>query len=173
MSRQRKQDIKQEALALLERGHGLLVREGWARGAYARDRHRHPVNPTSPRAVRYCMAGALIRAEHELHGERFHTADEEGIEGSDRFMLALSYLALACSTRLLAPVLCGTQPKEAPQVVRALTGVFHQLPDVANEVPGARREHILACYLLAIDVARTAAATTKSRRRHSRGRRQP
>jgi hypothetical protein len=39
----------------------------WTRGHFARDRHSHPVSPTSPRAHRFCVGGALWRAA----GERF------------------------------------------------------------------------------------------------------
>lgn len=37
----------------------------WTRRALARDRHSHPVSPTSKRAVRYCVGGALLRAAAE------------------------------------------------------------------------------------------------------------
>lgn len=161
MPRPRAQDLRQEALALLDHGLDLLVSSGWARGAYARDRHRHRVSPTSPRAVRYCMTGALIRAELELHGEPFEEEGEEAIAASDRLLLALSYLGLACTERVIGSVLRTATGADVQTIARALEAPFHQLPDIANEVPGVLREHVYACYLLAIAFARQAAAGTR------------
>jgi hypothetical protein len=53
---------------LLVQAHELVqASRGWTKRALARDRHSHPVSPTSDRAVRFCASGALLRAA----GERF------------------------------------------------------------------------------------------------------
>jgi hypothetical protein len=40
-------------------------RTSWTRRHLARDKQSHPVSPTSPRAVRFCVGGALWRAAAE------------------------------------------------------------------------------------------------------------
>jgi len=39
-----------------------LIKKGWSRKAYARDRWRHPVDSSSKRAVCFCATGAINRA---------------------------------------------------------------------------------------------------------------
>lgn len=43
-------------------------RSGWTRDHFARDRHSRPASPSSERAVRFCVGGALLRATHEQFG---------------------------------------------------------------------------------------------------------
>lgn len=38
-----------------------LVEHGWTREQYARDSHGRPLMPDSPKAVRFCMYGAVMR----------------------------------------------------------------------------------------------------------------
>ena len=53
---------KARALAHLRRVRALLaVPERWTRFALARDRYRHEADPRSPRAVRWCLLGAVGR----------------------------------------------------------------------------------------------------------------
>lgn len=57
---------------LLQRA-ALLIdeRSGWTRDHFARDGHSRPVSPSSERAVRFCVGGALLRATHEQFGINF------------------------------------------------------------------------------------------------------
>lgn len=57
----------------------LPVRSAWTQGANARDRHSHPVCHLSPRAVRWCLTAALLRAEHDRF-QRQPTWADEGFE---------------------------------------------------------------------------------------------
>ena len=57
---------------LLQRAAQLIdQRSGWTRDHFARDRHSRPVSPSSERAVRFCVGGALLRATHEQFGINF------------------------------------------------------------------------------------------------------
>ena len=63
---------RQQAASLLQRASQLIdQRSGWTRDHFARDRHSHPVSPSSKRAVRFCVGGALLRATHEQFGITF------------------------------------------------------------------------------------------------------
>jgi hypothetical protein len=56
-----------EANAILTRAHALIGEpSSWTRGAMARDLRGRPVEFESSRAVRFCVAGALLRAAHDL-----------------------------------------------------------------------------------------------------------
>ena len=71
----------------------------WTRKVLARDRHSHPVSPTSERAVRFCLSGALLRAASEEYGFslRLAKADEPVIFDAPEPLLA-AYRAVAIST---------------------------------------------------------------------------
>lgn len=57
----------EQAAEIVQRARELCAERGrWSRRAFARDRHRHPVKIESPSAVRFCAAGALLRATFEL-----------------------------------------------------------------------------------------------------------
>lgn len=159
----RRKDLLQDAPLLLLYAEALLRYRGWTRGAYARDRHGHPVNPTSARAVRFCATGALIRADFELHGEPFEEADEEGITGSPTFTLALAHLSVACA-ELLGRYLAVARAKEARSISQSLDLRFLQLPDACNEIAGLRRESISELYELAIRIAEHALVERRRRR---------
>ena len=63
---------RQQAGLLLQRAAQLIdQRSGWTRDHFARDRHSRPVSPSSERAVRFCVGGALLRATHEQFGITF------------------------------------------------------------------------------------------------------
>src|SRR4051812_42814630 len=49
----------------------VAARAAWTRRVFARDRHSHPVSPSSERAVRFCVGGALLRATSEQLGVQF------------------------------------------------------------------------------------------------------
>lgn len=59
------EDRQTAARILLEARKLISTPQTWTRRAFARDRHSHPVSPTSDRAVRFCVGGALIRAAGE------------------------------------------------------------------------------------------------------------
>lgn len=60
---------RQQAASLLQRASQLIdQRSGWTRDHFARDRHSRPASPSSERAVRFCVGGALLRATHEQFG---------------------------------------------------------------------------------------------------------
>src|SRR5579875_3984411 len=61
--------VLEKARLLLARAYELLdYRSGWTRKHFARDRHSKPVSPSSDRAVRFCVGGALLRAATEQLG---------------------------------------------------------------------------------------------------------
>ncbi len=61
-----------EACELLLRASKLIAEpSAWTRREFARDRHSHPVSPSSERAVRFCVSGALLRATSERFGVQF------------------------------------------------------------------------------------------------------
>ena len=39
-----------------------IIASGWTRGTYARDAHGRPVSVDNPKAVRFCLRGACLRA---------------------------------------------------------------------------------------------------------------
>ena len=45
-----------------------LIRAGWTKGTFARDKAGQGVNPISPQATCFCVLGALTRAQHNLTG---------------------------------------------------------------------------------------------------------
>jgi hypothetical protein len=94
-----------EARALLVRAKGEVTSPNrWTRGAYARDGRGRPTEPCAGKAVRLCASGALMVAEHEIHGTRitrrgrpgfyFETAEGDYV-GPERFLIALEQLATA------------------------------------------------------------------------------
>jgi hypothetical protein len=79
-----------ETTAMLIRARGFLER-GWCRGVHARDVAGDRVQPTSEKAVAWCMIGALMAAGWETHHtghpayQRLAAAtNDEGAEFNDR-----------------------------------------------------------------------------------------
>lgn len=67
--------LRKQARQLLKRATELIgVRSGWTRDHLARDRNSKPVSPSSERAVRFCVGGALFRAAHEQFDVQFRLA---------------------------------------------------------------------------------------------------
>lgn len=52
-------------VALIKRAE-VLLKTGWCRGALAKDKGGREIVPESPKAVRWCLIGALLRAQSEL-----------------------------------------------------------------------------------------------------------
>ncbi len=98
MSRQRSRRlpprrVRREALKLLEHARELIATPGqFTCRASARDRHLHPVAFNSPRAVRFCAGGALLRAEADLHGLGYAAMDEDYTFRPLRLEWAFAYL---------------------------------------------------------------------------------
>jgi hypothetical protein len=64
-----KRELLTDAATLTEAaGHLLDGPQRWARRAYALDGRGRSVAVDDPRASRFCLAGALLRAEHTLRG---------------------------------------------------------------------------------------------------------
>jgi hypothetical protein len=64
-----KRELLSEAAILMEAAGLLLDRpQRWARRAYALDGRGTFVAVDDPRASRFCLAGALLRVEHDLSG---------------------------------------------------------------------------------------------------------
>jgi hypothetical protein len=56
-----------EVRAVLARARELVLeRRGWTKRAFARDKYGHPVPLAERRAVRFCAAGAILRADIDL-----------------------------------------------------------------------------------------------------------
>jgi hypothetical protein len=67
---------------LLVRALELVINpERWTQGTWARDRRGVPTAPQSSTATSWCAAGAIVRAEFELHGpsEVLACADADGL----------------------------------------------------------------------------------------------
>lgn len=70
-------DALEQAARIVERALELCgERSGWTKKYFARDRSSHPVPATSPRAARFCLAGALLRAGSEELGIELPTSLE-------------------------------------------------------------------------------------------------
>jgi hypothetical protein len=64
-----KRRLVHQAGGLILEGTGLLrTPQRFTRGAYARDRRGRSVQVDDPAAVRFCLAGAVLAAEHRRHG---------------------------------------------------------------------------------------------------------
>lgn len=73
-------DLLEQAARIVDRAIALCgERSGWTKKYFARDRSSHPVQATSPRATRFCLAGALIRAGGEELGIELPTSLEPAI----------------------------------------------------------------------------------------------
>jgi hypothetical protein len=44
-----------------------LIEDGWTKGASARTKNGKVVDPSDPKAVRFCLIGSLIRARRDLN----------------------------------------------------------------------------------------------------------
>lgn len=60
---------EQDAVILLLSSTLELVERGWTSGAFARDARGHAVNVNDQEACRWCLVGALTRAECVLRAE--------------------------------------------------------------------------------------------------------
>jgi hypothetical protein len=56
---------------IIERARALIATpDTWTQSEFARDAQGQPVSWRSPKAVRFCLWGALNRAAHEMTGDR-------------------------------------------------------------------------------------------------------
>jgi hypothetical protein len=87
-----------EALRLLKRAQLILGSAGqWCQHDWAVDAAGNAVSPSDATATRFCVAGAVMRAEHELHGTPFQVIAEElqePISGPKSVLSALAALSL-------------------------------------------------------------------------------
>ena len=70
----------------------------WTRKRLARDKHSHPVSPTSERAVRFCLSGALLRAASEEFGFSIQvvaSGEPESFQAPQSLMSAYREVALS------------------------------------------------------------------------------
>jgi hypothetical protein len=74
-------DPLEQAARIVARALELCAeRSGWTKRALARDRWGHPVPVISPRAVRFCAQGALIKAACEVLDVEIPTSTELAAE---------------------------------------------------------------------------------------------
>ena len=59
---------------IIERARALIATpQMWTQGEFARDAHGEPVNWRSPKAVQFCLWGALNRAAYAMTGDRYRS----------------------------------------------------------------------------------------------------
>lgn len=88
-----------EARATIARAAGLIATpEHWTQEALARDASGRPVSELSEDAVRFCAAGAVVRAEAELFKER----EPFGARESLRRQFAFAILGKTFASEVLA-----------------------------------------------------------------------
>ena len=67
MSQPLERQIVESARAL------IATPEAWTQGEFARDAYGEPVSWRSPRAVQFCLWGALNRVAYEMTGDRYRS----------------------------------------------------------------------------------------------------
>ena len=96
----RKRALVSEAVSLVVRASQLIEIPGrrWTREHWALDGRGRVVALTSPQAARFCLVGAVYRAEHELHGSEIPIVDvgEAMPPRPLRVCLVLDVLAALC-----------------------------------------------------------------------------
>jgi hypothetical protein len=110
-------DLDKQARELLGIAAKLIAEpSAWTRREFARDRHSHPVSPSSQRAVRFCVSGALLRAASERFGAQFKFGEGESIwdePWAAPLALAFRYLGHSLVLVLLAaPVAASLVERE-------------------------------------------------------------
>lgn len=59
---------------IVERARALIATpQTWTQGEFARDAHGEPVSWRSPKAVQFCLWGALNRVAYEMTGDRYQS----------------------------------------------------------------------------------------------------
>lgn len=157
-----KRQLVGEAVELLEAAARLLdAPSHWSRKAYALSARGVSLRVDDPRAVRFCLAGALLRSEHLLHGTEIAICTDPRPEVDDlygpvlpsecprRLGLALEALSVAAE-RQLKKLGCPIVALEADESAdRCLPTVLH-----TPLLLGIRRRARLADCQEAIKVAR-------------------
>lgn len=122
--------IVRDALELLTGAFMRLQRsQHWTGRAYALDGRGRSVRVDDPRAARFCLLGALLRAEHDQHGTAIPIRTSEDPEVDDllepvlppgpslRLLLACDVLGFAALTELeqLGITFVEQSPEEAAE----------------------------------------------------------
>ena len=153
-----------EAVRVLHRTEDLLAKpERWTAGAWARDRAGKPVLPLARSAQAWCVAGAIIRANHDLFAlERLRvelaasTRAPVAIKGTKRVVVALRVIALPIAFAVIAakgraPTRSGAAGAELDSLEVDLSAI----PVWVNDLSQTNHEHILFALSWAIDEVRT------------------
>lgn len=128
-----------QAISIVERALELCgQRSGWTRRVLARDRHSHEVDVTSPRACRFCAAGALIRATTELHRWQPEIAAEELFSPPPGLMIAFRFCGEYFGLILVGYGFAVEFDQERPVIKterRQIPASWLQIVTTANDLP--------------------------------------
>ena len=163
-----------EALPLLRRAKEIIAPPGrWTQRAIARNRRGEPLLPSARGAYSFCLAGAVVRAEFELHATPVQTLETpEGepaaISGPKRLESALRLLAwpsLSLFDGLYREELEAEpdEPKSGEPARRLDETLFAA---IVNDQEKVIHEHVLFVLALTIVLVRQ---ELRERRRQARG----
>lgn len=151
--------VARDALLLLRRGRELVA-SGWTQQALARSAAGRIVNPTSRSARRFCLVGALVRAEHELFGEEWEDVElAVAYDGSPAFVTALALLAASAALVIVHPREFAPDQMRRVWAGAALRASYRGILDAANDVRPRRKREMLEAYDLAIKLGATLETT--------------
>jgi hypothetical protein len=132
----RKRALVSEAVPLVVRASGLIETPSrWTRDHWALDSRGREVPLTSPQAARYCLLGAVYRAEHELHGTVIPAVEWDAVDFGGHWPLRLELVVQGlyhhCRRELsrrfgIEFVVPSGERTEAPVIV------WHELPAAYN-----------------------------------------
>lgn len=159
------------AAAIVEGALNLCgKRGGWTRRYFARDRHSHEVVYSSPRAIRFCVAGAICRAGLDTFGMEVNPLDAlEGAPVPRDVRLAFEacgrafvdpLIALGIDVEVIGEGVVVHESDDTPWCRLA----WPELVDFANEHPKTRHAMVVQALTSAPDDLRKAA-----RKRSERG----
>ena len=121
----------------------------WTKAAWARDGAGEPAKPIAESARAWCLAGAVVRASHDLFGparvwaELDHETNVPAVvHGSKRVVLSLRVLAfpIAFSVFSAGTSGAGTSRQEQP---RARLVDLSVIAVWANDLPETDHDHVL------------------------------
>lgn len=142
----------------------LLDPHQWTRGSWARDSSASPKPPHAASAASWCAAGAIVRAEFDLHGPAgvlaCTAADgyPETFDTSPRISAALRLLAppmariCARAYHLDVSNLAG-QAAELELAYRGEIAEATLVPAIVNDLPRIDHDAVISAFAVAIDVA--------------------
>ena len=162
-----------EALPLLRRARGILKPPGrWTQFAWATNREGEPVSPVADVSHSYCIGGAVLRAEFELHGGAVRIVETPGepdrVIGPKRVESALRLLALP----MVWLYLClyrdeieaqGQDPSQVENRCQDETAIA----SIINDQARVTQRHVLIILALAIELVEQ---ELRKRRRQARER---